>query len=265
MVFSGLVIACRFATWPTRRSPLLVNATTDGVIRPPSAFGMMVGSPPSMYAAAEFVVPRSMPMTFATSVLLLAFAPTRHRHQRGTDNPVVESICLLVFLDDGPLRLFRRNVRDRFVLVRIERLPDGVDALETLGFEDPAELPLDEPHAFDPRRPLELVRDRCQGAVVRVEHVEQPRDEIGLREFREFRALGFVALAVVREIRGHALQVVRELFRSLLARGRGGLPFGRRRLGVDTAVSIRAPLARALLEQLFRAANLVIHQRPSKT
>jgi len=47
-VFSPFVIACRFATWPTRRSPFLVNATTDGVIRPPSAFGMIVGSPPYM-------------------------------------------------------------------------------------------------------------------------------------------------------------------------------------------------------------------------
>ena len=35
-VFSGLVMAWRLATWPTRRSPLLVNATTDGVVRWPS-------------------------------------------------------------------------------------------------------------------------------------------------------------------------------------------------------------------------------------
>ena len=32
-VFSGLVTACRFATWPTSRSPSFVNATTDGVVR----------------------------------------------------------------------------------------------------------------------------------------------------------------------------------------------------------------------------------------
>ena len=30
-VFSGFVTACRLATWPTSRSPSLVNATTDGV------------------------------------------------------------------------------------------------------------------------------------------------------------------------------------------------------------------------------------------
>src|SRR6058998_2266021 len=108
---------------------------------------------------AEFVVPRSMPMTFAISVLLLAFAPARHRHQSGTDDPVVESICLLVFLDDRPLRLLGRDMCDRFVFARVERLPDGVDALEPLGLEDPAQLPLDEPHAFDPRCSLELVGD----------------------------------------------------------------------------------------------------------
>jgi hypothetical protein len=42
-----------------------VNATTDGVVRPPSAFGMTDGSPPSSTAMQEFVVPRSMPIVFA--------------------------------------------------------------------------------------------------------------------------------------------------------------------------------------------------------
>ena len=34
-VFSGFVTACRFATCPTSRSPDLVKATTEGVIRLP--------------------------------------------------------------------------------------------------------------------------------------------------------------------------------------------------------------------------------------
>src|SRR5690348_7963850 len=70
-VFSGLVTACRLATVPTRRSPDLVKATTDGVVRPPSAFSMTVGSPPSSTAMHEFVVPRSMPMVLAMLALLL--------------------------------------------------------------------------------------------------------------------------------------------------------------------------------------------------
>ncbi len=36
MVFSGFVMAWRLATWPTRRSPDLVKATTEGVVRVPS-------------------------------------------------------------------------------------------------------------------------------------------------------------------------------------------------------------------------------------
>ncbi len=72
-VFSGLVIACRRAIWPTRRSPDSVKATTDGVVRLPSEFAITFGSPPSMMATHEFVVPRSMPITFA----MLGSSPSR--------------------------------------------------------------------------------------------------------------------------------------------------------------------------------------------
>src|SRR3954466_4240773 len=61
-VLVGLVTACRLATVPTRRSPPWVKATTDGVVRVPSAFSMTVGSPPSRIAMHELVVPRSMPI-----------------------------------------------------------------------------------------------------------------------------------------------------------------------------------------------------------
>ena len=70
-VFSGLVIAWRLATWPTSRSPLFVNATIDGVVRPPSSLGITFGSPPSITATTEFVVPRSIPIIFAIVLLLL--------------------------------------------------------------------------------------------------------------------------------------------------------------------------------------------------
>src|SRR6516162_8985937 len=73
MVFSGLVIAWRLATCPTSRSPFLVNPTTDGVVRPPSSFGMTLGSPPSMTATTEFVVPRSIPIIFPMATILLAY------------------------------------------------------------------------------------------------------------------------------------------------------------------------------------------------
>src|SRR5687767_9612066 len=70
MVFSGLVTAWRLATCPTSRSPVLVKPTTDGVIRLPSGLVMTTGSPPSMTATQEFVVPRSMPM-----ILLIVSSP----------------------------------------------------------------------------------------------------------------------------------------------------------------------------------------------
>src|ERR1700704_4356962 len=65
MVPLGFRIACLRATCPTSRSPVSVNATTDGVVRDPSAFGMTVGCPPSTAAMTEFVVPRSIPTALA--------------------------------------------------------------------------------------------------------------------------------------------------------------------------------------------------------
>ena len=62
IVFCGLVTAWRLATVPTSRSPPLVKATTDGVVRPPSAFSITDGSPPSSTAMHELVVPRSIPI-----------------------------------------------------------------------------------------------------------------------------------------------------------------------------------------------------------
>src|SRR5438552_13671208 len=65
MVFCGFVTAWRFAAWPTSRSPFLVNATTEGVVRAPSLFSKTTGSPPSITDIQELVVPKSMPKTFA--------------------------------------------------------------------------------------------------------------------------------------------------------------------------------------------------------
>ena len=71
-MFSGFVIAWRFATWPTSRSPLFVIATTDGVVRAPSWFGMTTGSPPCITATTELVVPRSIPIILLMDSVLLA-------------------------------------------------------------------------------------------------------------------------------------------------------------------------------------------------
>ena len=64
-VRSGLVMDWRLATSPTSTSPDLEKATTDGVVRVPSALGMTTGSPASRKATTELVVPRSIPTAFA--------------------------------------------------------------------------------------------------------------------------------------------------------------------------------------------------------
>ena len=67
MVLSGLVMAWRLATSPTSTSPSL-NATTDGVVRAPSALATTTGSPPSSTAMTLLVVPRSIPTALAIPV-----------------------------------------------------------------------------------------------------------------------------------------------------------------------------------------------------
>ena len=69
-VRSTFVTAWRFAVSPTSTSPSFVNATTDGVVRKPSALAMTEGSPPSSTATTEFVVPRSIPTARAMGLLL---------------------------------------------------------------------------------------------------------------------------------------------------------------------------------------------------
>src|SRR5271166_676485 len=71
MVLRELVTAWRFAASPTTRSPDLVKATTDGVVRLPSEFSRTSGSPPSMTAMQELVVPKSMPNTLAIKSFLV--------------------------------------------------------------------------------------------------------------------------------------------------------------------------------------------------
>ncbi len=67
-VRSGFVMAWRFATSPTSTSPVFEKATTDGVVREPSALGITTGSPASSTETTELVVPRSMPTALGMGV-----------------------------------------------------------------------------------------------------------------------------------------------------------------------------------------------------
>src|ERR671938_823126 len=71
IVRSTLVTAWFLADWPTRTSPFLANATTDGVVREPSELAMTVGSPPSRTVTTELVVPRSIPTARAMELASL--------------------------------------------------------------------------------------------------------------------------------------------------------------------------------------------------
>src|SRR6266850_2059770 len=114
-VFSGLVIACRLATCPTRISPSFVNPTTDGVSRLPSWFAMTVGLPPSTTETTEFVVPRSIPITLGITVLLhsLARGPCpSFEVRRGPEAPPSLPLLERVDLDFLRLELFRLRQLD---------------------------------------------------------------------------------------------------------------------------------------------------------
>src|SRR3954463_7908306 len=77
-------MAWRLATWPTNRCPSSVKATTDGVVLPPSAFGITSAWPPSIVAATtELVVPRSIPTAFGMP-LLLSRSGSPHGGRPGT-------------------------------------------------------------------------------------------------------------------------------------------------------------------------------------
>ena len=67
-VLVGLVMAWFLATRPTSLSPDLEKPTTEGVVRAPSALAMTLGSPPSMIAMQELVVPKSMPSTLSVAI-----------------------------------------------------------------------------------------------------------------------------------------------------------------------------------------------------
>src|SRR4030042_882916 len=90
-VFSGVLIACRLAIWPTRRSPFLFIATTDGNNRLPSELVITTGSPPSSTATSLKVVPRSIPTALPILLFLLCvfFLAVAHHDSGGAEKFIV--------------------------------------------------------------------------------------------------------------------------------------------------------------------------------
>src|SRR3954451_14918210 len=92
MVRSGVVMAWRLATSPTRTSPALEKPTTDGVVRPPSALGITMGSPASRTLTTELVVPRSMP----TALGMVASAVCLRGEHGGERSPLYQVESLII-------------------------------------------------------------------------------------------------------------------------------------------------------------------------
>src|SRR5437879_3420040 len=99
MVRSGLVTAWRLAGWPTRRSPSSLKATIDGVVRMPSAFSMTFDVLPSITATHEFVVPRSIPMTFPMVLISLFLRQVGWAQKAPEPNPLRSNIRDIAMVD----------------------------------------------------------------------------------------------------------------------------------------------------------------------
>src|SRR6185436_5529256 len=202
MVLAGFVTAWRLASWPTSRSPVFVNATTLGTVRPPSADAMTVGSPPSMTATTEFVVPRSIPMILAmvcvcsssgrfgssvwSFVLVGEFRVGRARvtsgdgHKGRPQDAIAESIPAADLFDDlalGPTGA--GHVGDSVMLAWVERHP-GLrrDRAHALAFEQGTKLAVDGGHALEPRLLGDRLGPGVDGAIEVVGDREHLADEV---------------------------------------------------------------------------------------
>src|SRR5215213_3472588 len=245
-VFWGLVTAWRFARRPTSRSPDFVNATTDGTVRPPSAEGMTVGSPPSMTATTELVVPRSIPMILPIfvvapvspaclsiggcgRVLVDLWSVDRvvqiagrgvdcgldrragvlgDGHEGRPDHPVAESIAAPQLLDDLAAGAAGiRDVGDGLVLSGVEvGAWRRLDRRDALAFEQLPKLPVDRGDALDPALVDAALRAMLERQVEIVGQRKHLADEALGREAEHGIALLGCAALEVHELRALPLE-----------------------------------------------------------
>ena len=99
---SGFVSACLLAGSPTSNCPSLVKATYDGNAFPymvlPSALGITLTFPFIYTAAAELLVPKSIPIIFSLIFIHLLF---RNQYLRMSQYYIAKHIPLLVFLNNN--------------------------------------------------------------------------------------------------------------------------------------------------------------------
>src|SRR5829696_5184809 len=274
-VLVGLVMACRLATWPTSRSPPLVNATTDGMVRPPSALGMTVGSPPSITATTEFVVPRSMPMILPMSPVSpwkvrgwvvwevsvdgaggVRLGRRRDGDQRGPDDRVAEPVPSPDLVDDlALLAAGPRDADDGFVLTRVEcGAGCGIERRDALALEQQPQLAIDRRDALEPGVSLQAPGGVRDGAVEVVREVQDLADEVLPGEAGVALTLHRSAPSEVGELGAFTLE------RGQVFVGLGdGLVAGCRHLGKLGGQGCRGDIE--LLDALL-GAGLAVHRSP---
>src|SRR5688572_18159066 len=140
---------------------------------------MTVGSPPSMTATTEFVVPRSMPMILPMSLVAPVVSRcagsgkgrwvggARHGHECRADDSVAEAVPAADLFDDRAVGLVAAgHVGDRLVLARIEwTARRGVDRRHAFALEQQAELPVDRGQPLEPGVLGDRPRTRLDGAI----------------------------------------------------------------------------------------------------
>src|SRR3989454_10840399 len=201
-VRSGFRTAWRFAGSPTR-IPSFVKATTDGNIFPPyalpSALGMIRGVPPSMYAASELVVPRSIPMILAirfTSVL-------DDDDLSGTQHAIVEPIPLPHDRLDGAVLHFGiGHLLEAIHLIRIEDPPFGGDLLEAALLEGFYQIVPDHPDAF-----ARLAFERRDRGARFVDDRQEARQQELMSKLHDRRGIPVDPLEVILELGLERLQL----------------------------------------------------------
>jgi hypothetical protein len=114
---------------------------------------MTTGSPPSITATQELVVPR---------LFLIGSGTERHRHQRGPKQASAQGEASLKLIDDGADRLVGRDLLHRFVHVGIEGLALGGERSHAVPLELIDELLVDELHTFDDRLGLWIIARRTR-------------------------------------------------------------------------------------------------------
>src|SRR5262245_6199025 len=287
-VFWGLVSACCLAICPTRRSPLAVKATMDGVVRLPSREATTWGDPPSITATQEFVVPRSMPMIRpmrGSSIAPSGGCPrTRlsvvrrmrpfigergYLHPRRAHDTLAQAVAALPLSENGVVRqIGSRLGLDGLVQVRIEEQAVGLDGRHALPRERVLELFVDQANPLR-EAPLHPGGQRSERALEVVEDGQDLEDQRLDRILPEFVPLAIDPLSIVVEIRGRAEpriveavaldaqdpEILERARQRLLGRKLGG---GRRLLRVPAAIRVRCRgTGHGLLDGLLLGPDVV--------